>query len=310
MLRYVLQSIIGLAILIVLVLKITANLENLKSIEFDLFLFSLSIISYTLLNLILSFRITFLIDKMGVKVEYMKVLISHLGGMVIGDVTPGRSGYILTSKILDKFTNCGTEKGLAAIIAPQGIEFVLKALGALIAILYFFTKVNLNNEFYYAFLIAILVVFGGGAVFLILSWTKEEKSRSLIEKIPYIRKFTGVLVGFKDSSIKIRSYLPHILVLYMLGWIVSGLQWYLIGKSLNIELDFIDFFLLHPLITTLMFIPITPAGLGIMESGSVLVLYLLGVNPSIALVFSILARISNLIGDLPGLYAVFSKRLV
>jgi len=291
------------------VLKITANLENLKFIEFDVFLFSFSIVSYTLLNLILSFRITFLINKMGVKVGYKKVLVSHLGGMVIGDVTPGRSGYILTSKILDKFTNCGTDRGLAAIIAPQGLEFVLKALGALIAILYFFTKVNLSNDFYYAFLIAILVVFGGGAAFLILSWTKEEKSKSLIEKIPYIRNFTGTLIGFKDSSIKIRSYLPHILVLYMFGWVVSGLQWYLIGKSLNIELGFIDFFLLHPLITTLMFIPITPAGLGIMESGSVLVLYLLGINPSIALVFSILARISNLIGDLPGLYAVFSKKL-
>ncbi|RLI79603.1 hypothetical protein DRP05_03495 [Archaeoglobales archaeon] len=310
MLRYVLQTIVGLIILLVLVLKITANLENLKFIRFDLTLFFLSILAYTMLNLTLSFRIAFLIDKMGVKIEYAKALISHLGGMVIGDVTPGRSGYLLTSKILDKFTNCGTDRGLAAIIAPQGVEFVLKALGALIAILYFFTKVSLNNEFYYAFLVAILLVFVGGAVFLILSWTREEKSKGLIEKIPYARNFSGVFVGFKDSSIKIRSYLLHILILYMIGWLVSGLQWYLIGKSLGMGLDYVDFFLLHPLITTLMFVPITPAGLGIMESGSVLVLYLLGVNPSIALVFSILARLSNLIGDLPGLYAVFSRKLV
>lgn len=310
MFKYVLQTVIGVAILVVLVLKITANLESLKFIKFDLLVFSLSIVAYTLLNLTLSFRISFLISKMGVKIEYTKALISHLGGMVVGDVTPGRSGYLLTSKILDSFTKCGTDRGLAAIIAPQGIEFVLKALGALIAIMYFFSRVSLSSEFYYAFLAAILVVFGGGSVFLILSWTKEEKSRSLIEKVPYVKKFSDVLIGFKDSSFKIKSHLPHILALYMIGWIVSGLQWYLIGKSLNMGLSFVDFFLLHPLITTLMFIPITPAGLGIMESGSVLVLYLLGINPSVALVFSVLARISNLIGDLPGLYAVFSKKLV
>lgn len=307
--RYVLQTVIGLAILAILALKIITNLENL-TIKFDLLLFSLSVIAYTILNFTLSFRIAFLIGKMGVRVEYRKVLISHFSGMIIGDVTPGRSGYLLTSRMLDKFTNCGTDKGLAAIIAPQGIEFVLKALGALIAILYFFTGISLNIELYYALLIAILVVSGGGVVFLIFSWTREEKVKSLIEKMPYAKRFSNLLVSFKDSSIKIRSCWPHIIALYMLGWLISGLQWYLIGKSLDMQLNFIDFFLLHPLITTLMFIPITPAGLGIMESGSVLVLYLLGVHPSIALVFSVLARMSNLIGDLPGLYAIFLRKLV
>lgn len=303
--RYVLQTVIGLAILAILALKIITNLENL-TIKFDLLLFFLSVITYTILNFTLSFRIAFLISKMGMRVEYRKVLISHLGGMIIGDVTPGRSGYLLTSKILDKFTNCGTDRGLAAIIAPQGIEFVLKALGALIAVLYFF---KISFELYYALLIAILVVSSTGAIFLIFSWTREEKVKSLIEKMPYA-KFSNLLLSFKDSSIKIRSCWPHIIALYMFGWLISGLQWYLIGKSLDIQLNFIDFFLLHPLITTLMFIPITPAGLGIMESGSVLVLYLLGVHPSIALVFSVLARMSNLIGDLPGLYAIFLRKLV
>ena len=309
MLKYIIQIAFGIAILVLLILKTTENIENLKLIKLDLFLFLLSIFAYTALNLILSFRIAFLLDKMGAKAKYTKVFISHLGGMIVGDVTPGRSGYLLTAKILDKFTGCGTKKSLAAIIAPQGIEFVLKAVGALVAIVYLITKVSLSAEFYYAFILAISIVFCGGAAFLILSWSKEEKSKNLMEKIPYIKNFSDLLVEFKESSIKIRKYLFQIIVLYIIGWLVSGLQWYFIGKAVGINLSFIDFFLLHPLISTLTFIPITPAGLGLMESGSVLVFYLLSIEPSTAIVFSVLARLSNIIGDAPGLL-VFIKKLV
>jgi len=308
MLKYALQAVIGVAILLILMLKLVSNLRNL-TIQFNLSLFFLSILAYTMLNLILSFRIFYLIEMMGVKVDYSRVLLSHLGGMVVGDVTPGRSGYLLTPKILDKLTECGIDKGLAAIVTPQGIEFVLKALGALIAIVYLFTKSNLSREFYYVFLLAILIVLLGGALFLVLSWSKEEKSKSLIEKLPYFGKYSYILLEFKNSSIKIKKLLPQIFALYMAGWIVSGLQWYFIGKSININLSFVDFFFLHPLISTLTFVPLTPAGLGIMESGSILVFYFLGIDPSLAFVFSILARLSNIIGDLPGLM-IFARKLV
>jgi uncharacterized membrane protein YbhN (UPF0104 family) len=51
-----------------------------------------------------------------------------------------------------------------------------------------------------------------------------------------------------------------------------------------------------------MLVPMTPAGLGIMESGAVIAVYLLGIEHSTALIFTVLARINSIAGDLPGLY--------
>ena len=60
------------------------------------------------------------------------------------------------------------------------------------------------------------------------------------------------------------------------------------------------FFLIHPLVTALAFIPITPAGIGVQEFGIVGILGLLGVAAPIAGVFALLARGLLIFEDLAG----------
>ena len=59
-------------------------------------------------------------------------------------------------------------------------------------------------------------------------------------------------------------------------------------------------FLIHPLVTALAFIPITPAGIGVQEFGIVGILGLLGVAAPIAGVFALLARGLLIFEDLAG----------
>jgi hypothetical protein len=304
--RYVLQIALGIAILVLLFVRVFKDFSTLKAIKIDFLYFFLGIISYMGLHIVLSYRIKFLIGKMqsDASFRFKCIFASHLGGMIVGDVTPGRSGYLATSKFLNNLCKCDMERGLAAIIAPQGVEFLLKGLSAALAIVYIFSK--LPTQSFVLFISAALVI-AIGVIILSFSWMDEHRSRRLVEKVPYLAKHAWRIGAFKGFSQQIKPYVPHIIALYTIGWIFTAFQWYFIGSAIGLPLTFIDYFLLHPLITTLTFVPLTPAGLGIMESGAILVFYVIGIASPEALIFSILARTSNLVGDLPGLYPVLKS---
>jgi hypothetical protein len=299
--KYILQILIGIAVLGLLFINVFKDFSALKAVKIDFIYFFFGIVAYTGLNLVLSYRIEFLLGKMQGNVGFKKAFISHLGGMIVGDVTPGRSGYLATSKFLSNF-GCGIERGLAAIVTPQGIEFLLKALSAALAIAYISSKLPAKSLIFFTSGIFVVVI--GALVILGFLWTEEQKSKRLVEKIPYLARHAWRIVAFKEYSKQIKPYILHIIALYAIGWVFTAFQWYFVGKAVGLALSFTDYFFLHPLITALMFVPVTPAGLGIMESASVLTLYLLGVEPSLAFVFTILARLNNIFADLPGLYPV------
>jgi uncharacterized protein (TIRG00374 family) len=231
-----------------------------------------------------------------------------MGGMLMGDITPGRSGYFLTPSILKKKAGTKVTDGLACIFAPQGIEFILKVGGAIAAIFYISTFIkNIGIDIMFPTAIGIILLLIVGIFMLVFSWQNEKTSSRFLSKIPFLNKFTGNISAFKEMSIGLKGTINVILILYFIGWIFAALQWLYLGQALGIDLTFFDFFLLHPLLTILMFVPISPAGLGLLEGGVVVVFSLLGVPPAQALAFSVLVRVSILLVDMAGLKAVLSS---
>jgi uncharacterized membrane protein YbhN (UPF0104 family) len=92
----------------------------------------------------------------------------------------------------------------------------------------------------------------------------------------------------------------------MICWVLKGLEWYFLGLALGItQIPLIGYFLIHPLVTALGFVPITPAGAGVQEFGIVGIFTLLFTNPSPATIgaigaFAVLARGILIIQDLIG----------
>ncbi len=290
------QYLVGVAILAVLLYSIKGDLKNLESVDLKLFL--LSVVMYDLLNVVLSYRVYYLLKKIGYRTRLSCVFLANLGGMVAGDVTPGRSGYILTAKLLDR---CGipASDGMAAVIAPQGIDFVVKGVGASLAI----AVLGFSNP------LAGLAVVAVGGVILAFIW--YEKSIHFAKKLA--PKFvlsildksgaSNAISGMVRSGVETRRFAPQILLLCLLGWVFVGIQWMFVGHSCGVLFPAYVYFLLQPLISALTFVPITPAGLGIMEGGAVVVLYALGIPPAKAAVFAILIRLSCVLADLPGVVA-------
>jgi len=300
------QIIIGISIIAFILNKLNLNeiFEVLK--KTDLSYFIMACISYLFLDLVLALRLSYLLKKIGHEMKLKDVFLSHMGGMIIGDVTPGRSGYFLTPLILRKKAGVPITAGMACIFAPQGIEFILKVAGAIVAIIYLSFYLNIEKNFIIYAGIGSIILLVVGILMLLISWNNEKMTSKFLGKVPFLNKFTENLSSFKDRSILIKDSLNMILIIYMMGWIFAALQWYFLGKAIGIEISFFSFFLLHPLISILMFVPLSPAGLGLMEGGIILVFSFFGISPALGMVFSVLVRVSILVVDLIGLKTVIS----
>jgi len=153
-------------------------------------------------------------------------------------------------------------------------------------------------------MIGAILLFAVGIFMLLLSWHEEKVSSRLLSKVLFLNNFAVNLSFFKDRSILIKNSLDKILILYMIGWFFATFQWYFLAKAIGIDISFFAIFLLHPLITILMFVPISPAGLGLMEGGVILVFSFFGISSAAAMAFSVLVRINILFVDLIGLKTV------
>lgn len=306
--RIFLQILTGFVIIAFILNKLDINEVITVLRKIDIFYFILACTSYLCLNFILAYRLNYLLTKIGYNLKFPAVFKSHMGGMIVGDITPGRSGYFLTPAILKKNTRIRATDGMACIFAPQGIEFILKVGGAVAALLYISKNADISGTILTSVGFGAILLLVVGILMLIISWNDEKLTSKFLNRLPFFNKFTEKLSFFKQQSIEIKNSITAIIVLSLTGWIFAALHWFYLGKSLGIiELSFFVFFLLHPLITILMFMPVSPAGLGLMESGVIVVFLLFGIPAATGLAFSILVRVSILLVDLIGLKTLLSS---
>lgn len=302
----VIQIIIGIVIIAIILYKIGIYdvISTLKKTA-PLY-FIMACLAYFCLNLTLASRFSFLLAKTGYKIKFLTVFFSHVGGMILSDITPGRGGYFLTPSLLKKKTGTPITDGMVCIFAPQAIELILKVGGAFAAIIYISSILGIRRDLLISAGTGAFVLLFAGILMLVISWKDENISLIFLKRIPLLRNFTEKILPFKERSITIKGSINAILILTMTGWFFAALHWFYLGKTLGIELPYYVFFLLHPLLSILMFAP-TPAGLGIMELGTIGVLSLFGVSSELAAAFSILVRASMILVDLMGLKTVLAS---
>jgi hypothetical protein len=281
------------------------------------------------INLFFTIRLRRVLSKDSIKTSFGKTLLAQYAGMLTSDVTPGRSGYILTPIYL-RDQNVPTSKSLSGILSIQTIEFLAKVaggIGAIILLIDIIPSPHWLAVFPYSFLglnlgllIAILgvVLMLTGAIIL-AAFTWSERAISLFNRLAnwrFLKRFTGGLMGkleeYKESSRKNRKAVPEIVGLTMICWILKGFEWYFLSLALGLTfglspvLTWLALFLIHPLVTALGFVPITPAGAGVQEFGIIGIFSLFFVAPIspeiIAAIgaFAILARGLLVIEDLAG----------
>ena len=271
------------------------------------------------INVLFTFRLQRVLGKEGIKTSFGKTLLAQYAGMLTSDVTPGRSGYILTPLYL-KDQNVPASKALSGILGIQTIEFLAKVVGGVGAVFFllgavppanwqqFGTFLGINIGFLVMGL-GIALMLTGAILLAAITWS--QRAMSIFTRIAnsrFLKRITGGLVGkleeYKESSQKTRRAIPEIILLTFACWILKGFEWYFLGLALGItQIPWIGFFLIHPLVTALAFVPITPAGAGVQEFGIVGIFGLIIVDPAMAGAigaFAVLARGLLIIEDLAG----------
>ncbi|MGD0644087.1 MAG: lysylphosphatidylglycerol synthase transmembrane domain-containing protein [Candidatus Bathyarchaeia archaeon] len=282
----------------------------------------LAFLMYFGINLLFTVRLRRVLSKDGVKTSFGKTLLAQYAGMLTSDVTPGRSGYILTPVYL-RDQNVPTSKGLSSVLGIQTIEFLVKVIGGIGAVIFLVEVVPAQNWSHFGTLAGINVGFvlaglGIGLMLtgalLLAAFTWSQRAISLFDRIAnsrFLKRFTGGLMGkleeYKDSAQKTHKAIPEISLLTFACWILKGFEWYFLGLALGITLNsnlgiaWLAFFLIHPLVTALAFVPITPAGAGFQEFGIVGILtFLFGIAAAPAAAFALLSRGLLIFEDLAG----------
>ena len=277
--------------------------DSLLNIKLEYLL--LAFLAYFAINLLFTVRLRLVLRKEGIKTSFGKTLLAQYAGMLTSDVTPGRSGYVLTPLYL-RDQEVPTSKSLSGILGIQTIEFLVKVVGGIGALLFLIETVQLETWQFGIAALGIALMLTGAALLAALSWS--HRAISLFDRIAksrFLKRFTGGLMEkieeYKDGARNTRKAIPEIVFLTMTCWVLKGFEWYFIGLALGItQIPWIGFFLLHPLVTALGFVPITPAGAGFQEFGIVGIFALLGVGNVAAGAFALLSRGMLIIEDLVG----------
>ncbi len=302
MLKKILQILVSMVLIIVIVVNI--GVEKILSVFSQINILQLIplFLIYLAMNILFSFRLRRLLKKLGHKLSISKVFFAHMFGMLLSEVTPAKSGYFSVSLSLKKL-KVPVSRTLSCLGIIHIGDFFIKIVGSLLALIVLSTVLlNMTNYVFLgigtAFVLIIIV-----SAFL---WSdKVDKLFSPFRRFKIGEKIYQALPNIRKSSRILKKDLVFVVMISVVGWLFRGLEWYYLGSILNIELGFFIFLLLHPLLTLLNFVPITPAGIGIMEGGSVLLFTFFGVPPEVAFAFAILSRITNAFVDLVGVKDIF-----
>jgi uncharacterized protein (TIRG00374 family) len=263
-------------------------------------------LAYFLINVLFTIRIIRVLERQDIKATFRKTILPQYAGMLTSDVTPGRSGYMLTPVYLMN-QNIDPSASLSCILGIQSIEFLVKVLGGASALVFLLYRTNLTREIFTLAIIGIGLMLLGGFVLAAIIWSP--RAADLFRKIAtsrFFARFTGRIIAkldeFGKNAMKTRRAIPEIFLITLLSWVLKGFEWFFLGLSLGItNIGWFGFFLLHPLITAFGFVPLTPSGIGFQEGAIVGIFLLLGVDIRLALAFAILSRVLVIFEDLIGI---------
>jgi uncharacterized protein (TIRG00374 family) len=210
-----------------------------------------------------------------------QVVLASFGGQLLSDVTPARSGYFITPILVNRLAGIPVEQGMTGVLATGSVNAFLKAVVCAIGLGYFISFLPLPAAVVNSLIVGIAVLLVGGTVLLLLMW--EQRMTKLVvklEKLPLIgekfHSFTEMFTNVQKEGRKVRRSLLVLALLIFLSLVVNAFALYLISMGLNLgSLSLLDFFLMASFASALTYVPITIAGLGVQETGYVLLLSLL-----------------------------------
>jgi len=282
--KFIIRLGVGIILVILLFFFVspTSVIKSLRSAN-PVFL-ACAVMAYAVAFLLLTLRWRIIVTHMGGSIPLGEAYQAFAGGVLYSDFTPARIGD-LTRAILVQ-NRIGIHKGTVSVFVDRYIDIiVLTGLGIAAIAVY---SSRFASILPVLALVVLLVVFAGVTLlFLGNSWIF-----SLMQKIPFfnIPKFATQLQDALSELRDGKKVIAEGIILTVLAWVTHALRVILITMSLGYILPLPDIFMILPLISALSIIPVTIAGLGLVEGGLMAVIAGYGVPLSVAFSIAILDR--------------------
>ena len=251
-------------------------------------------------------KIRYVLNKFH-KISIKKIFWYHFFGYLMGQITPGKVGYLTISYALKK-DKVPVSLSSSILILAELVSFTIAMILGGICIIYLASIIGTTGIIY------MILIFGWifGVVITILLFMKYGtwKFSGLIKKLPKGIKILDFVNSLNRDFHDVKPYIPVVAVLTFLSWMISGIGWWAFGRALDVNLPIFVYILLNPFISSLTFIPITPSGLGVAEAGNVLTFSYLGIGAEKGFIFMLLDRSIVLLMSLMGLKVLLSKKFL
>jgi hypothetical protein len=233
------------------------------------------------------------------KISLWKIIPSQMCGMFYSAITPGRVGYYYTAFSLAKKTKISRSETIGFMTLIQGIYFFIKIFACLLAVIYFSSFMISPESKTYLILVSLAPFLFVFAIALVL-YTKI--INKILSRIPLLKNFLRYVELMQEASKLVKKKkIFNIVLIGTIGWFIMSFQWFLISKALNLNITYLTAIMLNPLLTTIMFIPISPGGLGLAEGGSSLLFKILNFTLADGAAFMLLIRLNNILVDFLGI---------
>ncbi len=298
--RFLLSIVVSMIVLVFIFsnfLHFEKFLKALISVNFYLFL--ASDIPYLIQAILMGYRLCWAMRKSGIKTKWMDSFLAHLFGMLGSDFSIGRTGYLLSS--LPFKSKLAANIGVVSVLVV--VDVIAKAIFSMISAIFFIYLFNIEiNTFLFLFAVIIIL---GGIIFLV--FLGSSKSMKLVSKIPLVGKIVlPYYEDFRNSLKELRGKTLFIFVFPLLGWILRGVEWNILGQAVGIDFPFLTWLMLHPLLSLVRLIPITVTGLGVFELTFIILFP--DIESAKQVTFGMLDMINNSFVDVIGLLSLRKLR--
>jgi uncharacterized membrane protein YbhN (UPF0104 family) len=268
----------------------------------------LALAAYSCTMLLMSYRLRRILAELGENISPAASFYANAAGLLASDFTPARSGYFITPLVLERNASVDVDKGMAAIVSPQIVEFFLKAAGAAAAVLLLLSTVpELSGSAFF-----LLAGVGVMLVFCALLWAALFSPAILrflacFEFVPFVKQGKAFISSLQLHGGRISGIFAWISAVSAAVFALKGVEWYFFGLAVGVSFSvkvppILVFLVLQPLITVFQFVPFpTIAGLGLSEGSAIASMALLGVPTELAVAYSLLVRAGTTLLDCIGI---------
>ncbi|MCD6116234.1 flippase-like domain-containing protein [bacterium] len=256
--------------------------------------------------LLMSLRMHYLLKIKSMKVPFYALIKFNMMGSFVGNFLPTKLGVDgLRTYFLAKYTK-QTVHSISLITFDKFLNIIVVTIFATLS----FVFAGYYKRFP-SFGVLILTMITG--IFLVLFLVREKsgiKVKDYLKRKKWSGKIVAFINEFSGSFAQLHYNKHKLLIIFILGiffQINRIITTYFFARAVNINVDFMYFFLIVPIIMILGMLPFSFAGIGITQFSAVQFFKLVGIQTESSLGFTMIIYFSRIVIAFPGLYFFYKE---